>query len=168
MFCFSFLGRPDNVSKPIPSSQTSQIACEQALPRGGGGGGGRACDYVPGNWFCIEKVDAKCWLVKMTLVMTSLPLARVFRALFRFGLIGGNLTAQSKGSHRELEAEFKFQRRSCKLSFLFPPSRLSAPESLPSACKQRFTVCHFYKPGKYLWTIKSEKQEDGQTMGLLL
>ena len=41
----------------------------------------------------------------MTLVMTSLLLARVFnfvyiRARFRFALIGGNLTAQSMGSHR--------------------------------------------------------------------
>ena len=27
---------------------------------------------------------------------------------------------------------FKFQRRSCKLSFLFPPRRQSAPESLPA------------------------------------
>ena len=27
----------------------------------------------------IEKVDAKCWLAEMTLVMTSLPLARVFQ-----------------------------------------------------------------------------------------
>ena len=27
---------------------------------------------------CIEKVDAKCWLAEMTLVMTSLLLARVF------------------------------------------------------------------------------------------
>ena len=32
----------------------------------------------------------------MTLVMASLPLARVFR----FALIGGNLTAKSTGSHR--------------------------------------------------------------------
>ena len=30
----------------------------------------------------------------------------------------------------ELEVEFKFQRRSCKLSFLLPPRRQSAPESL--------------------------------------
>ena len=30
----------------------------------------------------------------------------------------------------ELEAEFKFQRRSYKLSFLLPPRRQSAPESL--------------------------------------
>jgi len=41
--------------------------------------------------------------------MTSLPLARVFqylfyiRARFRLALIGGNLTAQSTGSHRGIE-----------------------------------------------------------------
>ena len=40
---------------------------------------------------------------------------------FRFALIGRNLTAQSTGIPGELEVEFKFQRRSCKLSFLFPP-----------------------------------------------
>ena len=36
----------------------------------------------------------------MTLVITSLPLARVFQCLFTIALIGGNLTAQSTGSHR--------------------------------------------------------------------
>ena len=35
----------------------------------------------------------------MTLVMTSLPLAPVFQRLLIFALIGGNLTAQSTGSH---------------------------------------------------------------------
>ena len=30
----------------------------------------------------------------------------------------------------ELEVEFKFQRRSCKLSFVFPSRRQSAEESL--------------------------------------
>ena len=55
--------------------------------------------------------------------MTSLPLARVFRALFRFVLIGGNLTAQSKESHRELKAEF--QRRSASSpSFSRPAARV--------------------------------------------
>ena len=43
---------------------------------------------------CIEKVGAKCLLVEMTLVMTSLPLTRLFQCLFTFALIGGNLTAQ--------------------------------------------------------------------------
>ena len=37
-------------------------------------------------------------------------------ARFRFALIGRNLTAQSTGSHRELEVKFKFQGHSCKLS----------------------------------------------------
>ena len=45
------------------------------------------------------------------------------RARFRFAPIDKNLTAQSTGSHVELEAEFKFQGRSCKLCFLFPPRR---------------------------------------------
>ena len=45
------------------------------------------------------------------------------RARFRFALIGGNLAAQSKGSRGKLEVEFNFQRRSCKLAFLFPPRR---------------------------------------------
>ena len=70
----------------------------------------------------------------------TLPLARAFtcfsmfvyiRACFPFALIGGNLTAQStaRKATGELEAELKFQRRSCKLSFLFPPRRQSATES---------------------------------------
>ena len=49
---------------------------------------------------CIEKVDAKCRLAEMTLVMTSLPLffsVCLHSRSFRFALIGGNLTAQSTG-----------------------------------------------------------------------
>ena len=79
---------------------------------------------------CFEKVDEKCWLAEMTLAMTSLPLACVFQCLFTFARIGGNLTAQSMGSHRELEVKFKFQRCSCKHSFLFPPYCQSAPGEL--------------------------------------
>ena len=53
---------------------------------------------------CIEKVDAKCWLAEMTLVMTSLPVARTcFHVFFTC---------------------------SCKLSFLFPPRSQNPPESL--------------------------------------
>ena len=36
---------------------------------------------------CIEKVNAKCWLAEMTLVITSLPLAPVFQYLFTFALV---------------------------------------------------------------------------------
>ena len=50
---------------------------------------------------CIEKSDAKCCLAEMTLVMASLPLARIFQCLFtfacfRFALIGGNLTVDGE------------------------------------------------------------------------
>ena len=45
---------------------------------------------------CIEKVDAKCLLAEMTLVMTSLPLTRAFQCLFTFALIGGKLRQLSR------------------------------------------------------------------------
>jgi len=52
------------------------------------------------------------------------------RARFRFVLIGGNWKLSRRGATGELEVEFKFHRRSCKLSFLFLPRRQSAPERL--------------------------------------
>ena len=52
---------------------------------------------------------------------TCFSMLLYFQARFHFALIGGNLTAQLTGSHRGVEVEFKFQRHSCKLSFLFPP-----------------------------------------------
>ena len=36
---------------------------------------------------CIEKGNAKCWLAVMTLVKTSLPLARLFQRLFTFAFV---------------------------------------------------------------------------------
>ena len=35
-----------------------------------------------------------------------------------------------RGATGALEVEFNFERRICKLSFLFPPRRQSAPDSL--------------------------------------
>ena len=70
---------------------------------------------------------------EMTLVMTSLPLARVFQRLFTFALIGGNLTVRSTGSHRGIGGGIQIperERRSWMLSFLFLPRRHRAPESL--------------------------------------
>ena len=123
-----------------PSPRTSPLGRSS----GGLGKGGRACSYVSGIWLsALKKVDPKCWLTEMTLVMTSLPLAFGFvcfsmffyiRARFRFPLIGGNLTAQGReggreGTTGEFEVKFKLQRRRCKL-FLLPPHRQSTPESL--------------------------------------
>ena len=79
---------------------------------------------------CIEKVNEKCWLVEVTLVMMSLPLVCVFQCLFTLPLISAlrwlaeiwQLSWQ--GAIGELEVEFKFQRHSCNSSPSF--SRLAA------------------------------------------
>ena len=54
------------------------------------------------------------------------------RARFRFAMIEGNLTAQSMGSPRGIGSGIQILETycSCKLSFLFPPCRSGAPESL--------------------------------------
>ena len=76
---------------------------------------------------CIEKADAKGWLVEMTLIMTSLPLACIFQFLFTFALVSASRwlveiwQLSRRGATGELEVEFKFRRRSCKLSFLPRP-----------------------------------------------
>ena len=114
----------------------SNVACEQAL-RAAGGNRKESLNLRLWNLnICIEKVDAKCWLAEMTLVMTSLPLARVFQCLFTFALVSDPRwlakiwQLSRRGATGELEVELKFQRCSCKLSFLFPPSRQSVPQSL--------------------------------------
>ena len=86
---------------------------------------------------CIE-IDAKCWLAEMTLVMTSLPFARVFQCLFTFALVSSSRwlaeiwRLSRRGTPGELALESKFQRRSSKLSsrFNFPPRPQSTPEGL--------------------------------------
>ena len=57
----------------------------------------------------------------------ALPLARVFRCLFP-------LRADWRKSDSSVDGESGSQRRSCKLSFLFPPRRQSAPPR--RACSQ--------------------------------
>ena len=66
---------------------------------------------------CIEKVAAKCWLAEIW-------------QLSQWGAIG------------ELEEQFKFQKHSCKLSFLFLPRRESASESLLAGYSN--LVCSFF------------------------
>ena len=75
---------------------------------------------------CIEKVDAKCCLAKMTLLMMSLPLACVFQCLFKFALIGGNLTTQSTGSHRGFGGGVSNSRDvfACSPSFSCPAGKV--------------------------------------------
>ena len=97
----------------------------------GAGRGRIALNYVSGIWIsiCIENVDAKCWLAEMTLAMTSLPLAGVFRyvffffyisARFCFALIGGNWTAQSTGSYRGIGGGIQLRETYLQALLPFP------------------------------------------------
>ena len=130
------------------------LACEQAfraLWRRGGKSKERLRLRLWNLNICIEKVEAKCWLAEMTLVLTSLPLARVFQCLFTFALVSSSRwlaevwQLSRQGATGALEVEFKFQRRSCKLSFLFPPRRQSAPESL-LADQLNIVRCYMLRP----------------------
>ena len=108
------------------------LACEQALQGALAAGRKKKESLQLPLWnlnICIKKVDAKCWLVKMTFVMTSIPMARAFQRLFTFALVSALCwlveiwQLSQRGATGELEVEFKFWRRGCKLSFLFPPCR---------------------------------------------
>ena len=104
---------------------------------GGVGKGRRAYNYllVSGIWLSASKklMRNADW---MTFVMTSLPLASGFKCLFTFTLVftlrwlAEIWQLSRQGATGELEVEFKFQRCSCKLSFLFLPHCQSALESL--------------------------------------
>ena len=132
---------PPSLPQQVIGSSTSFFKKKKTCKLSGASGGGaekgrRTCNHIWNLNICIEKVDAKCWLAEMTLVMTSLPLALVFQCLFIFALVSAWcwLTEIWQlswwGTTGELEKEFKFQRRSCKLSFLLLRRCQSAPESL--------------------------------------
>ena len=72
------------------SSTQYNIACEQVLGALWRRGGKRKESLqlrLRNLNICIEKVDTKCRLADMTLIMTLLPLALVFQCLFTFTLV---------------------------------------------------------------------------------
>ena len=114
------------------------LACEQALRGALAAERGERKESVQLRlWnlnICIKKVNAKCWLADMTLV-----------CLFTFALVSTSCwlaeiwQLSRRGATGELEVEFKFQRRSYKLSFLFLPRHQIAPKSLLAGyCLPRF------------------------------
>ena len=109
----------------------------------GAGKGRIALNYVSGIWIsiCIENVEAKSWLAEMTLAMTSLPLARVFRyvfflffvyisARFRFALIGGNWTGRLTGSHRGIGGGIQLRETYLQALLPFPTPPPKRPGQL--------------------------------------
>ena len=98
------------------------LACEQALGGGGIGKGKRACSYISGIWYLHRKFDVICWLAEMTFLM-FVYIVLVSTSHWLVQLSWWRATG-------ELEVEFKFQRHSCKLFFVYPPRCQNAPESL--------------------------------------
>ena len=105
------------------------------------GKGRRACNYVSGIW--ISAPQSRCEMLIGGDVFSNDVITHVacFHVFFnvclhsRWFRLRADWFAEiwqlsRRGTTGELEVEFKFQRRSCKLSFLFPPSLQSAPESL--------------------------------------
>ena len=100
----------------------------------GAGKGRRACNYVSGIW-----------------ILPPIPLWLPIDLAVRFSPISANVNKHCKHMPRVMMSLlmspsanehfastflmqiFKFQRRSCKLSFLFPPRRQGAPESFSQA-----------------------------------
>ena len=111
------------------------VACDQALWRRGWK---RKESLQLRLWnlnICIEKVDAKCWLAEMTLVMTSLLLARVFNLCLHsrsFSLCAdwresdSSVNGQPQGNWRRNSNSRDVC--SCQLSFFF--CRQSSPGKL--------------------------------------
>ena len=126
-----------------PKLNSSQRASSPGHSGDLAGTGRRDCNYVPG---IPEYLHWKNWSETLiggddisTSVMMSLPLACAFQCLFTFALASTlcwlveiwQLCRQ--GATGELEVEFKFQRRSCKFSFLFPPHCQSVPRAFSQA-----------------------------------
>ena len=61
----------------------------------------------------IKKVDADWLLAEMTLVMTSLLLARVFKFFLHSRWLAEIWQLSRPGAKGEMEVDFRFQRRSC-------------------------------------------------------
>ena len=103
-----------------------KLACEQALQGALATGQQKEGELATHLWnlnICIKIVNAKCWLVKMTLVMTSLPfMAHVFKFLVKFVLVSASGWLSDIwqlswwGATVELEVEFKFQTHHIVLS----------------------------------------------------
>ena len=108
-----------------------------------GGKRKESLQLLTGLWnlpICIEKVDVKCWLDDIGNDVITLgkwfSMFVYIRAHFHFAFIFTSRwlaeiwQLSRRGATGELEVEFKFQRHSCKFSFLFLPHCQSALESL--------------------------------------
>ena len=88
--------------------------------------------------------------------MTSLPLAGIFQYLLTFALIGGNVTAQSTGSHRGSGGGIQIPETELQALLPFPAPPPERPGELARRPCQPWICCgsilvEFYFP--WFWDI---------------
>ena len=126
-----------------------RLACKQSLR--GALAGGREEEGELRLWnlsIYIEKADAKCLLAEMTLVMTSLLLARVFQCLFTFVLVSASRWLEEiwqlsrRGAKRQLEVNSN-SRDVVASSPTFSRPSAGVPRR---ACSQAIKVSSLWRP----------------------
>ena len=122
---------------------SSMLACKQTLrdALAAWGKGGRAFNYVSGIWISTSKKSMKILIGRDDISNDVTTLGTCLNMFFNvclhslclvpaLGWLAKIWQLSRRGAIGEFEAEFKSQRRSCKLSFLFPPHCQSVLESL--------------------------------------
>ena len=122
-------------TKPLfLNSVAKWIACEQALRGTLAGGEGKACNYVSGIWIPAPLISLWLrvdWAVWFQPISTKRKRVRMWTKCWKTRAQGNDvITNVISANQHFLMQMFKFQRHSCKLSFLFPPQCQSSPESL--------------------------------------
>ena len=112
---------------------------------GGAEKGRRTCNHIWNLNICIEKVDAKCWLAEMTLVMTSLPLALVFQCLYlRSFPLGADWQKSDSSVDGEPQGNWRRNSNSRDVVASFPSF------CCPAARVHLWELAHRLAPFKYL------------------
>jgi len=114
--------------------------------RSGGGArkGSRACNCVCGIWiYALKFFDAKCWFAEMTLLMTSLPLARVFRCLLhsRSFPLRADWRKSDSSVDRDPQGIWRWNSNSRDV-FASSPSFCCPAARAPGLLAPRILLCH--------------------------
>ena len=135
-------------------SLTKRTSLGASSPGGSGGGRGkwrRACNYVPGIWIPPPiplwlPVD---WAFRFPPISAKAETSANVNKHWKTRGKGNDVITNVISANRHFASTFsmqifKFQRRSCKLSFLFPPCRQSAPGELARRLQETFVFLYLH------------------------
>ena len=134
---------------------TSLRASSPRRFEGGVGKKRRACNYVSGIWIPspIPPWLTVDWAVRFSPISAKRKRARMQTRAKGNDVITNVISANQRFASTFSIQVFKFQRRSCKLSFLFRPHRQSAPESL-LAGYYTTEMSYPWRPGRTPYKLK--------------